>query len=332
MKVLATLLGIALANAASTSVSAQCPSQTTLFASNNSGSINGQIFFDINVTNPAGIIVSSLDVNINGAGGTPFQLDVYTVPTTYLGNETLMSNWTLVSSGASTSNATNVPSPVDVSDFSLPTGSKGISFVVTGVAHAYTNGTGPNQTYVNPDFTLNCGAALNVPWTGAPFTPRVWNGTIFYNCLSGPVVYCTTKTNSQGCNPSIASAGISSATAGSGFSISASQVINNKPGLLIYSSTGRAAIPFRGGFRCMNTPVRRSIVLNSLGNPPPSNCSGVYSIDMNAFTLGALGGKPAAYLAVAGTVVDSQFWGPDNGYPPPNNATLSDALEFVVGP
>ncbi len=149
--------------------------------------------------------------------------------------------------------------------------------------------------------------------------------------LPTSTVYCTAKTNSQSCLPVIASVGLPSATAGAGFVVSTTSVINNKPGLYIYTSGGRAAVPLSGGLRCIGTPIKFGIPLNAGGNPPPNNCSGVYSMDFNRFALGGLGGLPAAFLSVPGTLVDCQAWGRDNGFPPPNNATLSGGLEWTIG-
>ncbi len=158
------------------------------------------------------------------------------------------------------------------------------------------------------------------------------NGIQLDFLTGAPTVYCTAKTNSLGCVPTIGFAGSSSATAGSGFTLSTLAVINNKPGLYLYSNTGQAAVPFQGGLRCINTPLKRAVPMNSGGNAPPNDCSGAYLLDFNAFAVGALGGTPAAYLTVAGTVVDAQCWGRDNGFGAPNNTTLSNALEFTVGP
>lgn len=155
--------------------------------------------------------------------------------------------------------------------------------------------------------------------------------TTFMLTVPAPVVHCSAKLNSLGCLPAIASNGAASATANSGFTVSAANVRNQKSGLLIYSASGRSSAAFQGGTLCLNLPIRRSIPLQSGGTPAPtSDCTGIYAIDMNAFAQHAVGGNPAPFLRTSGTVVNCQFWGPDPGFPAPNNTTLSNALEYVV--
>ncbi|MBK8180187.1 MAG: hypothetical protein IPK67_15130 [Planctomycetes bacterium] len=147
-----------------------------------------------------------------------------------------------------------------------------------------------------------------------------------------PIAYCTAKVNSLGCVPAIGATGTSSASSFYGFTIHATNVINNTVGLLAYTNSGRDALPFQGGWLCLRTPLQRTVVVQSGGNPGTVDCSGVYVIDLNAYATGLLGSTPAPYLAVAGTVVNVQFWGRDPGFPPPVDAALSDALEFTICP
>lgn len=101
-------------------------------------------------------------------------------------------------------------------------------------------------------------------------------------CTGEPLVYCTAKTNSAGCVPMIGVTGTPSATAGSGCFVTASQVLDNKSGLLFYSKLGPRFTPYQGGYLCVLSPTVRTPVQNSgaSGQPP---CTGVFSFDFNAW-------------------------------------------------
>jgi hypothetical protein len=151
-----------------------------LFARNNGGSNGGAVYFDVNVLNPAGITVRSLEINTNDT--VAFTLDVYTGPATWVGNTTNMGLWTIVASGAGVGQGANNPTPVDISDFNLSPGPIAIAIVVgPTIGHDYTNGNGANQFYSNVDLEISLGGASNVPFAGTAFSPRVWNGTICYD-------------------------------------------------------------------------------------------------------------------------------------------------------
>jgi hypothetical protein len=149
--------------------------------------------------------------------------------------------------------------------------------------------------------------------------------------LTAPVSYCTAKLNSLGCTPSISGLGTPSASANSGFTVRSINMRNNKPGIMLYSANGRAASPFTGGTLCVGAGIKRAGGLNTGGTPSPVNdCSGVMAIDLNAFRAGLLGGNPAPFLSVAGTMVNAQFWARDPGFSAPNNTQLSNGLEFTI--
>jgi hypothetical protein len=134
--------------------------------------------------------------------------------------------------------------------------------------------------------------------------------------------YCTAKTNSAGCVPAITASGTPSATAGNGFTIKTSNVLDNKFGLYFYSKSGPNNAPFQGGILCAASPQVRTLVQNSGGTPP---CGGAFQIDFNAYV--ASGADPAL---VAGAQVWVQTWSRDPGFAPPDNTSLSDAVSFTL--
>jgi hypothetical protein len=146
-------------------------------------------------------------------------------------------------------------------------------------------------------------------------------------CQGGatPTVYCSAKFNSLFCTPSIGFVGFASVSSPSPFTIRATSILNNKPGILLYGFAS-AATPFQGATLCIAAPIRRAPGVNSGGNPPGGglDCSGVLSMDFNAFL--QTGSVPA--LLVVGQQVNAQWWSrdPGDGF----GANTTNALQFQI--
>ncbi|MCE9596067.1 MAG: calcium-binding protein [Planctomycetes bacterium] len=138
-----------------------------------------------------------------------------------------------------------------------------------------------------------------------------------------PVVYCTAKTNSLGCTPSIALLGATSASAGSGAQLKTTQVLGAKNGLYFHSTLTPVALPFHGGWLCVKAPTKRHAPKNSGGTA--GTCNGVSSEDFNAYI--ASGADPAL---VAGATVSVQHWSRDPAAPFGDG--LSNAVRATIAP
>ncbi len=157
-------------------------SLTTLFATNNGGSSGWAVMYDVTV-GPNDIEVTEIDINTSGT--VAFDLDLYVLTGTYVGNETNAAAWGApAASGSGVGAGTDLPSNVVLGTPVMLSANTtyGFAVVTTGVGQSYTNGTGcpGNQCYSNSDITIDLGSAVAGLFSGSVFSPRVWNGTIHY--------------------------------------------------------------------------------------------------------------------------------------------------------
>jgi hypothetical protein len=134
-------------------------------------------------------------------------------------------------------------------------------------------------------------------------------------------VFCTAKTNSKGCVPTIGSNGAATSTGSVPFVVHAARVLPGKAGLLIVGP-GKSAAPFQGGWLCVQTPIER---LGAQVSGGTGACNGTYAFDVATH----LAGAPAPLFA-PGALVACQWWGRDFGAP--HGTQLTDALYFGVAP
>ena len=131
--------------------------------------------------------------------------------------------------------------------------------------------------------------------------------------------------NSQGCLPAIGSTG-SPSMAGAPFDITCSSVINNKLGLLFYGYQSKS-LPYQGGTLCVTGALKRTPVQSAGGNPPPDDCSGLYSYDFDARIQSGIDAS-----LVEGAVVFVQYWYRDPANSSGFTTARSDALAFTILP
>ena len=167
---------------------------------------------------------------------------------------------------------------------------------------------------------------IQVPDGDYSFSISYMGGGCCASVAIGPPVsiYCTAKKNSKSCLPQIAFTGTPSVTDPNPFQVKATQVINNKLGMLFYGF-GQTAVPFNGGTLCVQSPITRLPTMNSGGNPPPDDCSGRYSFDMNAHIQSGV--DP---LLVAGASVAAQYWQRDPAHPDGTGIGLTNAVHFCI--
>jgi hypothetical protein len=131
--------------------------------------------------------------------------------------------------------------------------------------------------------------------------------------------YCTGKINSLFCVPTIGSTGVPQISANN-FTVTCANVINNKNGLLFWGRNPQA-IPFQGGYLCVQSPLQRTATIGSGGAPSGNNCTGNYAFTFTQSYVNSVG-------LHAGDDVYCQWWMRD---PAVGTTTgLSNALRFVL--
>ena len=117
-----------------------------------------------------------------------------------------------------------------------------------------------------------------------------------------------------------------SASAASGFVLTAASVDGGKDGMFFFGTRRPVAFPWGSGssYSCVGTPVAPAGLLGSTGLP--GTCDGMFSQDFNALWAA----KPELAPG-AGARVFAQLWYRDPFNTSNQTTSLSDAIEFTVG-
>jgi hypothetical protein len=146
----------------------------------------------------------------------------------------------------------------------------------------------------------------------------------------GASSYCTAGTSASGCQATLSATGLPSASAASGFVVTASGVEGAKDGLFFFGQNGKQANPWGNGtsYQCVAPPVKRGGLLDGSGTVDA--CDGTLSQDLNARWCPSC---PNPLQAPApGVPLQVQLWYRDPASTSNQSTSLSDALEATAIP
>jgi len=194
----------------------------------------------------------------------------------------------------------------DTNPTTIPTGATNITAGAVSTTYSIGSSTTPRYYHLRPrDNAGNFGLTRHF-------------GPVLANAASVST-YCTGKTNSLGCVPSIGSFNQPDKSAGS-FTVTCTNVLNQKFGLLFFGTT-QVATPFQGGTLCVGAPPQRTDSLSSGGATSGNSCSGSYSYQFTTARMNLFGMDP-------GETYFAQWWMRD----PASASTtgLSNGVRFTV--
>jgi len=175
----------------------------------------GANFFDLDVTNPAGVTLQELTVQLNSPAGTVGSIELWTTATTHIGNENNTAVWQQRATGTVTAAATAsiCLNPIGPNTLFLPTGTYGIAVVYVDVNHVFDGTlTYPTGPYFDANISIDNGTTQANAWTSAPLNafqfgnPAVqYNGTLMQFDVAysvGPIAHAcaTCGTSGEGSN------------------------------------------------------------------------------------------------------------------------------------
>ena len=156
------------------------------------------------------------------------------------------------------------------------------------------------------------------------------NGNLQPDSCESPVSYCTPGTSASGCTATLSSLGTASATATTGFVVTATTVEGNKNGIFFYGQNGRQANPWGNGtsYQCVVPPVKRGGL--QTGSGTIGLCDGTFSQDLNARWCPTC--PNPAQAPIPGVPMQIQLWYRDPLNTSNQTTSLSDALEVIPCP